>query len=472
MEMILTKKMKERLTRLGVSVEEYIRYHSMFCKNRMQYKYIKKTKDGWSQSNYSWDNNLILRHLLEEATIGLFPANQIDYLIFDIDNHTTQMTESIEHRCREIITAINRDYLIYTSSYSGGMRICYFLDKSYPKEQVNAYAKNILSESGIPVKSGHIEIMAGKKGDRLPFGEDSYLVDFVIYEPLYDVTLSQRIKEAWELSSADRLCIPESTSFHTNLKHPNSDFIEIVTRLYEQGLYPEISTNDALMKLCWDYRTRFSNTAEETASFLKYWIKQRHNGCSDRINAGKISIIEEQIERIVKNYNPKHKKYQKLKRSNDKKLKINDIKLICSLSSEYKIQLAIFSLLEYVKNKGKLIDSIDISKISDKDLKTYLISNLYVTGFQQLSVYSCEIPYKSFKIFPGFDKTYPNKTKDKLIELGLLEPWKREHKDSNRCRTYKIYFNFDKESEEVGSLDEGILKLNSIDEIKECNAPH
>lgn len=456
---------------LGIEHCDYKRYEELFLRPRERHHYIKKTSDSWVEIKHPWNKNLVLKHLGGETIIGLFPAHQVNYLMADIDRHNAEDEASLRLRMEGVIRAIEGDPLIYQSSFSGGIRLCFFLPGLADRNGLCHGFKTLFQERNVTVKPGFVEILAGGKGDRLPFGEGSYLVDPFTLEPIYHLTLKETISEAYNIFQHGKIDIRFEIrkAGQTSISAPqnNSVFDLIVGRLYEEGLYPEITTNEALLKLSWDLIVRKRYSKEEAEKFLTNWILRKHNGLSNRASAGKIDNIIAQIKRIVRKTDPSLAKYPVSRYAlRQRKLSLNDVRKIILLADDPKLRLAIFSLLEYCLCFGK--------KAQEKKERRHYIGNIHVSGKGHVTYGSgfqdnfyCEISKKTLQHLSGFDKANPQIAMQKLEELAVVSLKRQAHPRSHHCRQYWIHFPFDEEdSLKVVSLDEGLSKFNRVNKVK------
>ena len=457
---------------MGIEDCDYERYEEMFLRSREKHRYISKTADSWMETKHPWSRNLILRHLTGERTIGLFPAHQVDYLMFDIDRHREKDETSLIPRMDAVMGVMDGDPLVYQSSFSGGIRLCFFLPGLADRKGLCHGFKTLFQERNVTVKPGFVEILAGRKGDRLPFGEGSYLVDPFTLEPIYHLTLKETISEAYNIFQHGKIDIPfdlQSPSL-TPVFGPQGSgiFDQIVIPLYEKGLHPDISTNDALLKLSWHLVVRRGCSKEEAERLLINWIQQKHNRCSKRVNSGKLEYVFDQIRRIVKGVDPNRARYPVCRYAvREKKLSLSDVGKIISLTDDPKLQLGLFSLLEYCLNFGKNLHK-ERSKKNNIGNKQYVSDREGVTyrSLFQKNFY-CEISKKTLQRLPGFGKANPQIAMRRIEELGIVSLKRRAHPQSHHCRHYWIHFAFDEEdSLKVVSLDEGLAKLNMVDRIK------
>jgi len=333
----------------------------------------------------------------------------------------------------------------------------------YGKKSVYEFAHGKLADAGIRIKPGLIEIMATDKGDRLAFGEGSFLVDPHTFEPLYQIHLSGMIDHAWNLYSGTKLLIEEHLVRPSKPPQTERTFSEIVADLLESGLPPDMTTNAALMKLGWDLICRRRFSREEAARYLKSWIRSKHNGNSRRFNSGKIDDLDSHIERVVRSCDREKSKFKSHKPKKPiKRLTIGDVERITTVFSDYRAQLAAFSLLEHIKTSGVLRDCIDCS--DTKGMREDNRGNYSVLGF--LQSWECEIPYGRFIQLDGFDKTHPVKTRKLLKDNGLIKLHKEEDRSRHKCKAYLVFFTFDEKSDEVISLDEALLRIRSESDLK------
>jgi hypothetical protein len=459
---------EERMEWLGIEDYDYQRFEEMFLRPREKHHHILKTENSWVEIKHPWNKNQVLRHLTGEQTIGLFPASELDYLMVDIDRHNNENETQLKSRIKEVTEVIEGDPLIYLSSFSSGIRLCYFLEKPVAREELFHGFKNFFQQKNLTVEPGVVEILASRKGDRLPFGEGSYLVDSFNLEPIYHLTLKETIAIAFRVFQDQKIDVPFNIEILDPVLDPcpqdNSVFDLIVTRLYEEGLYPEITTNEALLKLSWDLIIRKGYSKEQTEKFLISWILQKHNGLSNRFNAGKVDAILSQIKRIVQGTNPILAKYPISRYAvREKKLSLSDVGKIILLTKDQKLQLAIFSLLEFCFCFGK--------EFKNRKREKNKISNIY--GSQKGDVtyrshikadFYCEISKKTLQHLPGFGKREPQVTMRKIEGLGLLSLKRRAHPQSHHCRQFWVHFKFEENDPlKVVSLDEGLLLLQRLD---------
>lgn len=461
----------ERLNILGLNGADLNLYLKMFTETREKQRFLIMAREGWREVKYPWSKDLILDHLSYRETIGLFPGHSIDYLMIDIDNHDSKTLQQLHRTANRVKDAFPGDPLSYQSSYSGGLRICYFLDNRIQRDLLLNWAESQLRSGGVSLGPGTVEIMANKKGDRLPFGDRSFLLDPLTLEPIYHLTLAEKIRFAGQIWQHQKMAvilpIPEGVKSPTGTCY-RGDFVELVARLNDEGLFPGITTNDSFLKLGWDLIVRQGCPKKEAERYLQSWIRQKHNGLSNRFNKGRLDLLDKHITRVISSIKLGLVSYQGSKYSRrNKRLSLTDAKQIISLTADSRLQLATFSLLEYCLNFRK-----------ESTEKKELISNLYGAGQSPVTYgaeirendprlrtptnFYCPISKKTLRHLTGFDRSNPKSTLSRIIDLGLISLKRNAHPAAHKCREYWVLFPFNEsDPARVVSLDEAKNLLRS-----------
>lgn len=447
------------------------RYIELFTESRVPDSYLERSKNGWVTKKNSWTKQAIVDHLSQNTIIGLFPDVSYDLLIFDIDNKDTGCSESPESRASKIIKAIYGDPLVYTSSDSGGLRLCYFLDQEYFREDIYAFGVRQLTRSGIDVRSGYVEIMANRKGDRLPFGKGSFVADPTTFEPYYDMSVTGRIDYAKSIRDRSPLVIDSVGTHRREKKLPKQEFGITVGYLEEYGLPFSVSTNEALLLLNRKQMGVLGRSCDDASRWLKSWIRNHHNGRSERVNAGRMQEIDDQIDRIVRAFDPS--KYDRGALSSitlKMNLRLRDVERILELIPDRSLHQAAFSMLHWVLNRKLPVSCQDTAGTTARPYITNdIIRNNYLA--QTADIWSCQIPKKSLRRFSGFQKNNPAKTVEQLTAIGLISLARGHSVAEHRCRTYYVSFTFDSQSQEVVSLDDAMDLLAQQNEAERIAKP-
>lgn len=458
------KKKALRLEELQITEADFKNYLQLFCGCRLRDSYAFLT-DTWHERKGKWWPGLIKQHLLGEKTVALRFDLAVDTLIIDLDNHGPRITDSVESRCRSIQDAFDSEALIYTSSDSGGLRMCYFLDRSYYRDDVILFAREKLEQAGLVIKSGIVEIRLGKGPDRLPFGKGSYLVDSLTLDPQPQLSLSAMIHSAESLRENHRLAVkaplrhkPKRTSMSNEERFALAEYLE------KYGLPATLSTNDALLALNLWLMGANRLAADEASEWMKDWIRRMHNGHSQKASAGRWGDLDTQIDRIVAGFKPTKFRENKARETKlNRKLSLGDVEQLCHIIKDQRTLRAAFALLEYVKNRGKLVDLSELSEDRKLPALPTSICNYIVVGFQQ--VWLCEIPYIMLQSLDGLGKEQPNKMLQRLRRIGLVKPWLHPSREHRKSRTYLISFTFDNSTRPVSSVYQGLGLLFSKPEL-------
>lgn len=481
-----SKTCAQRLSELGLNNDTFRKYCEMFVNNKYPFSYAQKQADNWFRLRYPWNSNKIARHLTQEDTIGLIPDVSIDYIMFDIDNHGEQEI-STKERARIIMELFPLKPLVYQSSDSGGLRIVYFLSQYCPREYVDRLASEKLEQADLNKRSGFVEVMANKHADRLPFGKDSYLLDMKTLEPLTNLSLKETILKGYKVFLAEKVQVTDVDYEPWN--DPAKPDESIAERLHIHGLYRDVTTNDAFMRLLRRYANRDKMTANEARAALRYWIDNKHNGCSDRVNAGKLDDIYEQIDRLIKSYKFPGSSY---KRRPLKGLPGSVCKAVIAAFDNLREQYAAFSMFQYtlvnfeddlgycteelfkemiktIKNNNEIEEykRKNIRKIKEvRRKKEEIISK---NNLAPLKLYLCSIPWKAERNMDGYYKKNVAVTRRMFDKYGFLtlernyyNPSSNPNQDAisnsnGKCRRYYVLIPVDpKDDSEFSSLDDFI----------------
>lgn len=458
------KKKVLRLEELCITEKEFKTYLELLCGCRLRNSYALLDNE-WHERKGKWWPGLIKQHLLGERTVALRFNLAVNILILDLDNHGPCITDSVESRCRSIQAAFDAEALIYTSSDSGGLRMCYFLDQLYYKDDVALFAREKLEQAGMVIRSGIVEIRLGKTPDRLPFGKGSLLVDELTLNPQPELSLSAMIHAAESVKENHALSVKAPVRHKPqNPTMSKEERFALAGYLERYGLPATVSTNDALLALNLRLMGQMLLQADEASEWMKDWIRRRHNGYSRRVNTGRLKELDARIDRIVAGFKPTKFKGNRTKETkSDGQLSLGDVEQLCNSIEDQKVLRAAFSLLEYVKSRGKLVDPSELSEDRKLPALPTSICNYIVVGFQQ--VWRCEIPYTMLQKLDGFGKQQPNRMLRRLQSIGLVKPWLHHSREHHKAKTYLISFTFDNSTRPVSGVYEGLGLLFSTKEL-------
>lgn len=462
----LTKRQRALLDQVAITESDFERYLQMFVRNRSTFGYSEWGHRGWKTHSYPSTVYMILKHLSHSTTIGLEATKTIDYLMIDIDNHNpSEKVPSPEFRARQVINAFAVDGLIYRSSDSGGLRILYFLDRKYRCEEVRRLAERVLLSSGITLKPGLCEIMAGGKYDRLPFGDGSVLVDSNTLEPDYNLSLAGRIAAAWNVYGGERLSLDETSVNRKDAKaHGPSEWTKGVLTSMDIGLQPEDTTGDVCYRIALYLYTAKHWLEQEITDYLINWLTDKHNGNSRSTNEGRSDDLVRRIRATVETIvHGDVKFFQFIPQRPVEPLDLDDVRFITNQFSTYKTQIQVFSLLSYVKANGREASVTLASKLRKENNNNHLPSIKNVADNQQFWI--CEIPSTVFKKLDGFPKDSYKKVLTSLTDAGLVKVIRGCDQQRHLCATFAVRCAFGNSGICVSSLDEGLCQLMTDREL-------
>lgn len=290
-----------RFKRLQIGQDDLTLYKSIFLSDRIRFKFHALNEDGsWPMRSFRWSYSDVLRHLCGECQIAISFESRVHVIVLDIDCHGDRHRSRAVETARGAVLAIPGDPFVYQSSNSGGVRLIWFLDKLYNRDEVDRWVRQELANAGIAVLSGICEVRLGGAPDRIPFGSFSMPIDPITYEPIWNLTLAESIRLA-ELHRANNHIILDGL-ISDPVKINNGDYRSdrLVSICLKNGLPADVSTNDCLLELARHFRQRMGMDKIVVREKLKNWIAQKHNGYSERINRGRIESVYKQIARIIK----------------------------------------------------------------------------------------------------------------------------------------------------------------------------
>ncbi|MFH1374387.1 MAG: hypothetical protein ABII79_11380 [bacterium] len=390
---------------------------------------------------------MILRHLCGETDVAIPFGWIVDQVVLDIDFEGNRAWGDVESTTRGAIRAIPGEPLVYQSSDSGGLRLIWFLSTKMKRTHLYRWVKSRLRDQGVTVQNGVCEIRLGTSPDRLPFGYFSMLVDPILLEPHYHVSLAETLKivrehREWhaidiESDSADDFCSSRSSG---------SDFTRDMETLLSNGLPWDVTTNDCLMKLAWFGRVRKRLQEEQLKAFLRDWICQKHNGFSTRVNEGRIQDIYDQIDRIVHSLHavPGPLAYQ----ANAVGLGETEMRCLLQYPGNFKTIEGAFKILCYAKSKLHRIKSRSSTICTGGGDGT----NKWGTVFHPAE----GIPNgaRNFPLFVNLGKQHLRRLRvpfasntarivGELERLGTLALKRKAWPDGDKSRQYWVNFPFD-----------------------------
>jgi hypothetical protein len=249
-----------------------------------------------NHNSYLTDDK-VRAHLNGKYYIGGGTRAYTKYIVVDIDAHNEESQSEIWKRADLVKDAFG-DVCpeIYTTP-SGGMHMYYMLDRSVWNASANEYAKDVLTNSGMNVRKGYIEILpAGNTLVRAPMGGGCFALDPKTMMP-YNTNHEKCVRVTYDrVMWHQHQCIeipdkynPTASRQAKPTKHqvPNgqpSEYMQKVNDLWQYGLVTPNSRNEALLELSWYWRCLRVYDVESTIDQLWKWIQTKHNGLSNDYN--------------------------------------------------------------------------------------------------------------------------------------------------------------------------------------------
>ena len=235
-------------------------------------------------------------HLHGDYHIGTIPKVFTRSIIVDIDTDDGGQ-RSLAQRTERVCAAFPGASPLAFSTPRGGRHLHFMLNQPEWSDRAHAFAKDRLTDAGIPLTPGHVELFpAGAKAIRAPLGRDCSLLDSRTLKPVHPdrtanlYTLNEILAndqyDTLAVPGNYQIAVPEEKQGHSRRRACGSDneFMVEVDRLLREGLWRRSQRREALLKLNWFMHViwRFDNDRVEQE--LCAWIRQHHNGFSKDFN--------------------------------------------------------------------------------------------------------------------------------------------------------------------------------------------
>ena len=438
---------EKRLERLGITESEFSNYKSLFLNSRMTNEYSEQMLDGsWPGSFWKWNDSLILRHLCGETNLAIRFGDNVDQLVFDIDCKRERDRESAKEATIDIIRKFPGEPLIYQSSFSGGIRLWYFLSELVSRISSMENATRLLSSAGIEVRAGLCEVRLGQSPDRLPFGLYSMLLDRITLEPIFHLSLCETLKIAVEHRlgfSLDPRELGITTSGKIDNRHKK--YRRVIEMCLTKGLTKEHTTNECLEKLAWYGRVRLKKGDEQLIKWLENWISEHHNNNSDRINANKISNVFAQISRIVKGLRARASSGSVF--VSPIGLGESEIRHLLDLPGSYNVLRGAFLILCYAKSLLQMTERQqkrgEGGGGTNKWGTVFIPSEDIPNGAHNFKPYHIELGKRTLRWLKVPWSKNIGRIVDELIRMRILAQKREAWPDGHKVRQYWVNFPFD-----------------------------
>ncbi len=277
--------------------------------------------------------------------------------------------------------------------------------------------------------------------------------------PRDDLDLRGTIAWVFEFAQQNRLALDVSEIPRDAPDLIRQEKESITQRLIKEGLWPGgLNANDAFLILTRYQRGQLKYPPQQTAKWLKNWIREKHNGQCDRITRGEFQKVDSQIDRIVDGYDPnQYGGYKRSSGNNQTGLPLNDIRSLLQKTRDFKALKASFSLLDYITREQLKRGNLHISQNGQKVI--------YVS--QNSCDLECPIPWKALRKLDDFPKNNPARMMAELERLGIIKLKRNYCKELRRCREYWVLFPFSSQhSSLVATLEEGLTLLMNPAELR------
>ena len=340
-------------------------YKNLFITNNAK-PYIFKSKNWYSLKNTTHITSRFLElHLANKHIYGQhFTRNGIRNFVcldFDYSDRFYKDREEYYSFINKVCNTFFCPKFFITSSNSNNIH-CYLFFRKTSAELVKSRILGSLNNCGFDILPGRLEVFISNQTLRLPFGRGSYLLDNNFYQ--VNMQKEEQIRLVNDTITSSLLpniylATPSykyKKTIRTDLKLKNICLGNLLT----DGLVEPSTMNNALVAITLYYFTKFSGDASKISPAVKYWVDNFNNGLSKDYNTNRIQIYNK-IETIIKWILSKQNSYF-FKYKNTSALDINICKLIYKHFNNYKIQLAIFNLFQYIKLSLQTKEELTISK--------------------------------------------------------------------------------------------------------------
>ena len=290
---------------------------------------IQRIGDRWTTLKKYDIPPLLDEHLAGGRSIGLRGAEQIQYLMIDIDCHNG---EPIQASLDILLNAFPGSSLPFRSSDSNGIHFYIFLDEMTPREKAREALRNKLISIDYP-DAGRVEIFPwSSRGHRLPFGIENRPMpggkDTLADTPKAD---RERVFTRWhhkemrpfsvsELLTYTNTHPVEQTANKQRVRAQNtgqdkaptnteqlcgrafySDPVYGIDTLLSQGITSQGMRHQACKALTFYHIANKGLSKAETVRKITAWIDEKHNGQSACYNRDQAKAYQE-IMNIVRTF--------------------------------------------------------------------------------------------------------------------------------------------------------------------------
>ena len=284
--------------------EDLKQYIENFIQRWPRYAVKQIGKKSWRTKNKPLSDIPIKAHLNGQYYVGVLGKWYPRYAILDIDNRRREEAEEI----RESLKLDSSNSMLMESENPDSYHILFsptYNNKPPTIRLLNEIIKPYAIDKGIEVYPQANKVI------RLPFGHKQYNLDF---EYIHLDTWSKKLYWFNKLDDLDLRNIPyQQLTLDLNIQPDNSLKTSTYYEgkfLYQNGLKEKNSRYPSQYKVLHFLYMQHNYTVESAIEITWQWIRNKHNGYSDKVNSGKWRTIKAEIERqakwIYSNYELRH----------------------------------------------------------------------------------------------------------------------------------------------------------------------
>lgn len=254
-------------------------------------------------------------HLCGDYYIGPVAKTSTKTITIDLDRHGNNW-RSLEKRTEAVCGAFSEASPVIFSTPSGGMHVAFMLELPAWKKQAAGFARERLTDAGVEIRDGSVEVYPSNRALRAPLGHDCYLLDNDTFDPV-DVdreanlyTLDQILQN----EQYDCLTIPPDYQASTIPQSPQkasrrrqwrstSEYMQRCDQWLYEGLTEPSQRNQAFLDLHYYYRVVEGLDADRAEDALWAWINQFHNHHSKEFNADPEGV-RRKVRDVVRSWKP------------------------------------------------------------------------------------------------------------------------------------------------------------------------
>jgi hypothetical protein len=274
------------------------RYRAAFAPSHYTPFAVQRIGAGWFTENRRGvflTDGKIQAHLESRYYVGPISKTYAQTIAVDLDRGRNW--RSLDRRTRAVCGAFPEASPLMFSTPSGGRHLHFMLDLPAWSQRASAFARDRLTEAGIEIADGSVEVYPSRRALRAPLGRDCYLLDPDTLDPvdadrtasLYTLDQILRNEQYDQLTvppdyEASTIPEPPPNASRRILRRSTSEFMQRCDRWRRVGLTGPSQRNQAFLDLQYYMRVVEGLDADQVEAALWTWIRQNHNGHSKEFN--------------------------------------------------------------------------------------------------------------------------------------------------------------------------------------------